>query len=80
MIDYRYHAISLVAVLIALTLGLLLGVTIGDAGLVSDFKGNVEESLSSDLKASRQQEAATAKELKKADDFLDAAFPQVVDG
>lgn len=80
MIDYRYHAISLVAVLIALTLGLLLGVTIGDAGLVSDFKGNVEESLSSDLKVARQQEAASGKELKKADDFLDAAFPQVVDG
>jgi len=35
MFDFRYHALSLVSVFLALVLGLLLGVAIGDRGLVS---------------------------------------------
>ena len=35
MFDFRYHALSLVAVFLALAIGILLGATIGDS-LVSD--------------------------------------------
>jgi hypothetical protein len=35
MFDYRYHALSLAAVLFALALGVLIGVAIGDSNLVS---------------------------------------------
>lgn len=80
MLDYRYHAISLIAVLIALTLGLLLGLTIGDAGLVSNFKGDIRESLSSDLKSAREARDAAQGELERSERFLSEAFPQIVSG
>jgi hypothetical protein len=35
MLNFRYHALSLVAVFLSLVIGLLLGVAIGDKGLVS---------------------------------------------
>ena len=35
MFDVRYHALSLAAIFIALVVGLLLGVAIGDKELVS---------------------------------------------
>ena len=41
MFDFRYHALSLVAVLVALVVGVLLGVAIGDAGLVSSAEQNL---------------------------------------
>jgi ABC-type proline/glycine betaine transport system permease subunit len=34
MFDFRYHALSLVAVFMALVIGILLGIAIGDKGLV----------------------------------------------
>jgi hypothetical protein len=43
--DFRYHALSLIAVLIALAVGLLLGVAIGDKGLVSSAETNLRSSL-----------------------------------
>ena len=42
--DFRYHALSLVAVFVALVLGLLLGVAIGDKGLVSSAENNMQAS------------------------------------
>ncbi len=80
MIDFRYHAISLIAVLIALTLGLLLGVSIGDSGLVSDFKGNIKESLSADLATARKQRDNARDDLEANESFLDATFPTIVGG
>ncbi len=38
MFDYRYHALSLAAVLFALAVGVLIGVAIGDSNLVSSAK------------------------------------------
>lgn len=80
MIDFRYHAISLIAVLIALTLGLLLGVSIGDAGLVSDFKGNIEESLNADLATARKERNAARESLAANEEFLEQTFPKLVAG
>ena len=45
MLDFRYHALSLVAVFVALMIGLLLGVAIGDRGLVSSADRNLRDSL-----------------------------------
>jgi Copper transport outer membrane protein, MctB len=47
--DFRYHALSLIAVLIALVVGLLLGVAIGDKGLVSSAETNLRQSLRSQV-------------------------------
>ena len=53
MFDFRYHALSLAAVFIALAVGLLLGVAIGDANLVS----NAEKRLRN-VAAQRPQQRA----------------------
>jgi hypothetical protein len=53
--DFRYHALSLIAVLIALVVGLLLGVAIGDKGLVSSAETNLRQSLRSQVHHYQQQ-------------------------
>lgn len=50
MFDFRYHAVSLVAVFIALAVGLLLGVAIGDRGLVSSAEKDLRASLRGEVR------------------------------
>ena len=52
MFDYRYHALSLAAVLLALMIGVLLGVAIGDSNLVSSAKNGIVADMSLDGKPS----------------------------
>ena len=61
MLDFRYHALSLVAVFLALAIGIVLGVTIGDSllsdaerSLRSNLRANVDDALSSKTKAQAQ--------------------------
>jgi hypothetical protein len=49
MFDYRYHALSLAAVLLALAVGVLLGVAIGDSDLVSSARNGVVSNLRSEV-------------------------------
>jgi len=52
LVDFRYHALSLVAVFLALGIGIVLGVTIGDS-LVSDADQNLRDSLRDDVTGAR---------------------------
>lgn len=63
MFDFRYHALSLVAVLIALAVGLLLGVAIGDQGLVSSAERDLRAGLRSEVVQARDQAAESRREL-----------------
>jgi len=63
MFDFRYHALSLVAVFLALMIGLLLGVAIGDRGLVSGAERNLRGSLRADVRRSRAQSADLRSQL-----------------
>lgn len=80
MIDFRYHAMSLAAVFVALALGLLLGVTLGDTNLISNAQGNLEDSLKRDLTDSRTLADGRKQQLEQQNEFLGAVYPQVVDG
>lgn len=71
---------SLAAVFVALAVGLLLGVTIGDTELLSNVRGNLERSLSADLERARDENAALEKQLEQQNDFSRAAYPQMVAG
>ena len=53
MFDYRYHALSLAAVLFALALGVLIGVAIGDTDLVSSAKNGIVHDLSAEVGEAR---------------------------
>lgn len=80
MFDFRYHALSLAAVFIALVVGLLLGVAIGDRELVSSARQDLRDSLRSDVRrANEERDDANAKvrELERAGQ---AAYPILTGG
>jgi hypothetical protein len=75
MFDVRYHALSLAAIFIALVVGLLLGVAIGDKELVSSARNDVRNSLRRDVaKADNQRDDARAQ-LADEQRFVGAAYP-----
>lgn len=80
MFDFRYHAVSLVAVLVALVAGVLLGVAIGDAGLVSSAEKSVRGSLRADVDSAREQRRETRRALEAERRYSKAAYPLLVAG
>ena len=80
MFDFRYHAVSLAAVLVALAVGVLLGVAIGDAGLVSSAEKQVRSSLRDDLRGAQANEQETKDRLQAAQRYARASYPFVVTG
>jgi hypothetical protein len=79
MVDFRYHALSLVAVFLALGIGIVLGVTVGDS-LVSDADRNLRDSLRGDVEEARDQ-ARDEQELgARRDDVIEELAPEVADG
>lgn len=78
MFDFRYHALSLTAVFIALAVGLLLGVAIGDSGLVSSADRKLRASLHRDVNAAKRREQKAQTELADADRFQRDVYPLLV--
>jgi len=73
--DFRYHALSLVAVLVALVIGLLLGVAVGDKELVSSAKSDLAKKLSNDVENAHRESGDLRAELRRRQDFEEQAFP-----
>ena len=77
MLDFRYHALSLVAVFLALAIGIVLGVTIGDS-LVSDAERSLRGNLRADVENARSAESKAKTELSGRDRMLDELYPGIV--
>src|SRR6476659_139662 len=77
MLDFRYHALSLVAVFLALAIGIVLGVTIGDS-LVSDAERSLRGDLRANVEDARNAEAQARADLAGRDRMLDELYPQLV--
>lgn len=80
MFSFRYHAISLVAVFLALGIGVLLGVSIGEEGIVSSARKDLENSLRGDLNNARSRNSDLRTELQIRDDFEREGYPGLVGG
>lgn len=80
MFDFRYHALSLMAVFIALAVGLLLGVAIGDEELVSSAKNDLRDSLREDVRKANRDRDEAREELAREREFVDDAYPTLVAG
>ena len=78
MIDFRYHALSLVAVFLALAIGIVLGVTVGDS-LVSEADKGVRNSLRGDVIEAREQAREARAEVGQRDRMIAAALPILLD-
>lgn len=78
MLNFRYHALSLVAVFLALVIGLLLGVAVGDKGLVSSAEKDVRASLRADVRKAQGERDAARDALRERDAFEQQAYPALV--
>ena len=78
MFDYRYHALSLAAVLFALALGVLIGVAIGDSNLVSSAKSGIVHNLNSEVSEARRQSSRLQQRLAEEETFTKGLYPLAV--
>src|SRR4051812_16445262 len=80
MFDFRYHALSLVAVFLALSIGLLLGVAIGDQGLVSSAERDIRSSLRRDVRDARNESDRLRADLNDEKQLQDRLYPLMAGG
>jgi hypothetical protein len=78
MFDYRYHALSLAAVLLALAVGVLIGVAIGDSNLVSSAKDGIVSELKSEVNGARRQAGQLQDQLAAEEAFATGLYPLAV--
>jgi len=76
--DFRYHALSLAAVLFALALGVLLGVAIGDTNLVSSAKNGVVHNLEAEVRQVRSEAGRLHGRLTSEEAFAAGLYPLAV--
>jgi hypothetical protein len=76
MLDLRYHALSLVAVFLALGIGIVLGTTIGDQ-LVSEANRDLSSSLRRDVVEARGAARNAREALDDRDSFIGASFERI---
>lgn len=83
MFDFRYHVASLTAVLLALVIGILVGVGISGRGFVDEAERTRLNSritgLSEELLAARERSADLRRQQDAAQDFVQQAYPVLVE-
>src|SRR4029079_10049873 len=84
MFDLRYHVASLVAVFLALIIGILVGVGISGKGFVSDSERSLLNEQIADLKnrldSATTRSADLAKAQRAAQTFVSDVYPAVMEG
>jgi hypothetical protein len=80
MFDYRYHALSLAAVLLALAVGVVIGVAIGDSNLVSSAKSGIVHDLSSEVSGAQHQADQLRAQLNGEEAFANDLYPIATHG
>jgi hypothetical protein len=78
--DYRYHALSLAAVLFALAIGVLIGVVIGDSNLVSSARDGIVQHLRSEVKDSQRNLEQLSTQLSERQAAVEGLYPLAVHG
>jgi hypothetical protein len=78
--SFRYHAMSLGAVFLALGIGILLGVAIGENGVVSGASKDLENSLRGDLNDARSRNRDLNREIAIRDEYEKQTYAPLVDG
>jgi hypothetical protein len=80
MFDYRYHALSLAAVLFALAVGVLVGVAIGDSNLVSSAQDGIVRNLRSEVGDSQRNLEHVQSRLSEQEALAVDLWPFAVHG
>jgi hypothetical protein len=80
LFDFRYHALSLAAVLLALAVGVVIGVAIGDSDLVSSAKSGIVHDLKEEVGQAQQHASKLNGELSAEQAFANDLYPIAVHG
>lgn len=78
MLDFRYHALSLAAVLCALAVGVLVGVAIGDSSLVSSAQDGLVHNLRGEVRDSQRNVELAGQQLSEQQNLVTAFWPLAV--
>ena len=79
MIDFRYHLVSLIAVFLAVALGIVIGTTQLNGPVLSNLQGQVK-SLQSDKRTLENHTRDLQTQVQGADSFDQAVGPALVHG
>ncbi len=80
MLTWRYHLLSLAAIFLALSLGVLIGVGLTDSGAVDTSRQDLIGSLQHDLDSLRNQNNQLSLENATNASFQEDSFPFIVGG
>lgn len=78
MLDFRYHALSLAAVLCALAVGVLVGVAIGDSSLVSSAQDGLVHNLRGEVRQSQRNLEVADRQLAEQRSLVTSFWPLAV--
>jgi hypothetical protein len=78
MLDFRYHALSLAAVLCALAVGVLVGVAIGDSSLVSSAQDGLVHNLRGEVRQSQRNLEVAGRQLSEQQSLVTSFWPLAV--
>ncbi len=73
----RYHATSLIAIFLALAIGILIGAEFGGDAL-TDTRRNLEHSLTGNLQDERSRADELSGQLARSDEFANRVYPALV--
>jgi len=73
----RYHAVSLIAVFLALAIGILIGAEFGGDAL-NDTRKNLEQSLTGNLQDERERADELNGKLARSEEFAGRVYPALV--
>ena len=79
MIDFRYHLVSLIAVFLAIALGIVIGTTALNEPILADIKNQVSD-LEGDKRSLEDRTQQLQAQLDTTEAFEEAVAPALVDG
>ncbi len=79
MVDFRYHLVSIIAVFLALAVGIVLGTTALKGPVLDDLRDNIKR-LSADKRVLESDVGVLRGQVKAADDFAAQLAPGLVRG
>ena len=79
MIDFRYHVVSIVAIFLALTVGLVIGASILSKGVADSLRSDLSKS-NNQIKSQQEQINELKTQADQQDKYIDDTAAQLVSG